>query len=164
MLIKATKMNQLCVGKLVDGYASSICEDAEKKYPYLSETEKRLQAEQDFYTYLQDFFTFPAACYFVLQDGDEYVSALRLEQYKDGCLLSALETKPNCRKRGYGKSLVHQVLAQLPEETVVYTHIKKKNEASIAVHTSCGFYTITDCATLLDGTVSREYLTMLYRK
>ncbi len=164
MLIKANKRNQLCLGKLMDVYASSNLENARRKYPYLSESEQSLQSEQDFYGYLQEFFSFPSAYCFVLPREDEYVSALRLEQYKDGYLLTALETKPNCRNNGYAKSLVQQVLAQLPEETVIYSHIEKKNKASIAVHTACGFVKLFDYATLLDGTVSRNFYTMQYKQ
>lgn len=164
MLIKANRMSHFRFSELMEVYASTNLEDGKSKYPQLFESEQRLQSEQDFYAYLQEFFKLPSTCCYILEREDIYVSALRLEPYKDGCLLTALETRPDSRNCGYGKSLVQQVLAQLPENAVVYSHIAKENEASIAVHTACGFSKFSDYAALLDGTVSQGYYTMQYIK
>jgi hypothetical protein len=108
------------------------------------------------------FFTQKSAQYFVLEDGGSYVSALRIEQYKDGLLLCALETKPGCRCKGYAKHLVNAVLNYV--SAPVYSHISKKNKPSISVHLSCGFCKLHDGARFLDGSVNALSDTYIYTK
>ena len=118
-----------------------------------------LEAEQDFYQYLrQVFFRTPGARYFVWQEGERYKSALRLEPYRDGWLLAALETAPNDRRKGCGRALVEAVLA-LPEYDRIYSHIHRENIPSIRLHESCGFRKILDYGVYIDGSVNRYTLT-----
>jgi len=86
------------------------------------------------------------------------VSALRLEPYLDGFLLSCLETAPEACGKGYGTELVKAAAAYIDGR--VYSHIHKKNAASLAVHKKASFVICADHARLLDGTVSQAYYTL----
>ena len=120
-----------------------------------------LQAEQDFYQYLRhDFFAVPGAYYALWQEGGEYVSALRFEPYKDGILLEALETAPTKRRMGYGEKLMRAVL---PMEKKIYSHVSKRNIASLNIHEKCGFQRISEQATYIDGSVNNKCCTLCFR-
>ena len=119
-----------------------------------------LQAEQDFYQYLrEDFFCVGQAYYAIWVVNGQYVSALRIEPYRDGVLLEALETAPHCRRRGYARSLMHEVLKR---EQKVYSHVAKDNTASLRVHEQCGFRRISEQAVYIDGSVNSRCCTLCY--
>lgn len=146
-------MKELSFGKLMDVYEQSNC----GRYPNLPVHQALIQAEQEQYDYLRNvFFQIPCAVICVLQEAGRYVSAVRVEPYRDGMLLTALETMPECRNRGYAVKLLTEV--QLWQEqqgdVVLYSHIDHENAASIAVHKKCGFVKISDTAAYLDGSVS----------
>lgn len=123
-----------------------------------------LEAEQDFYRYLdQVFFRTDGAVYAIWEEDGEYCSALRLEPYRDGLLLEALETAPDRRRKGYAKKLIEAVLADLQPEKV-YSHISKKNHASIQTHLSCGFEKHLDYAVYVDGSVFHQIYTFLWQR
>ncbi len=118
-----------------------------------------LTAEQDFYQYLKEgFFTEPEDCYCLWEKGGTLVSALRLQGYKDGLLLEALETAPEHRRKGHAEALVHSVLAAFADRKI-YVHIEKKNKASALLHEKCGFFKILDYAVYADGSVTRSAVT-----
>lgn len=94
------------------------------------------------------------------------VSALRCEPYLDGCLIYDLETKPDCRRRGYGNTLIKNVLDHLAGSGVnhVYSHVHKKNKVSIYIHKRLGFTEQLEYAKMLDGSISWNYFTFAYKK
>jgi RimJ/RimL family protein N-acetyltransferase len=109
--------------------------------------------EQDFYQYLREcFFTTEGAIYALWSPAGEYVSALRLEPYQDGLLLEALETAPGQRRKGYAADLITAVL-QMVGETKVYSHVSKRNTASLRTHEKCGFHRVLEHAVYADGSV-----------
>ncbi len=114
--------------------------------------------EQEFYNYLADvFFRTKRAFYAVWVDAGTYISAVRVEPYCDGVLLSALETCPEMRHAGYAQKLIRAIQKQFLEgnqQVQVYAHISRNNHASICTHTACDFQKILDYAIYLDGTVS----------
>ena len=114
--------------------------------------------------YLQDtFFDGGASCYVILDDGVRYLSALRLEPYKDGLLLSGFQTHPDFRNRGYGTMLLERVVKLFSVDGMnIYSHIHNRNGASLKLHSRCGFKKLSDAAVLLDGTVTSQYITMVY--
>lgn len=152
MLYLARSLRQLHFGKLMEVYIEGNLEKA-------GET-GLLQAELDFYQYLdQCFFSTPDAVYALWEEGTEYVSALRLEPYKDGMLLSALETAPQHRRKGYANRLIDAVLAEFSDVSI-YSHVSKNNVASLAVHEKSGFTKISDSATYIDGSVNDKSVTL----
>ena len=132
---------------LMDVYAQSNRENGAVYFPQLSELQGISMVEQQFYTFLQEvFFKTTDSRYCVWLEDGRYVSALRLEPYRDGLLLEALETAPQNRRKGYGRP--------------VYSHIGKRNTASMALHMGCGFEKIQDCAVYIDGSVSQNAVTL----
>lgn len=123
------------------------------------------RAEQDFYQYLREcFFKTPGAVYCVWQEGSVYVSALRLEPYRDGLVLAGLETPPDRRNQGYAAALIRAVQSWLVEQGrgILYSHISHRNGASIGVHQKCGFRKILDHAVYVDGSVDSRAGTYVY--
>ena len=116
----------------------------------------------DVVDYLYEFFRMPGSVCLIWDTDGAYQSALRLEPYSDGYLLTGLETAPDTRRMGYGYELMQAALVYLKNvgSTKVYAHIKKNNVPSLKLHEKCGFSMFSDCATLLDGTVSQLYVTV----
>ncbi len=159
MLLIARCTADLDFPQLMQVYAESNRENAADFYPFESPQRQIAMAEQAFYEYLQlEFFPQPNALYAIWQVSGQYVSALRLEPYRDGLLLEALETAPDCRSRGFAAALIEAVKPLTHEK--LYSHISKRNSASLHVHEKCGFRKILDYAEYVDGTVSQNSCTM----
>ena len=92
-----------------------------------------------------------------------YTACVRAEPYHDGCLLTCLETAPDCRRRGFAYSLITALLQYLEELGYrrAYVHVAKRNHASVRLHQKAGFCVISDFARLIDGTVSQNYFTLV---
>lgn len=165
MLFLAKNLKEIAFSALMDVYMESNLENSEEFWPDLPESTRLLRAEQEFYQYLRESF-FPAegAVYAIWQEDGRYVSALRLEPYRDGLLLEALETAPLQRRKGYAKKLLKAVQAYLSEQSAVkvYSHVGKKNTASLAVHEKCGFQRISEQAVYIDGSVNSYCCTMCW--
>lgn len=161
MLILATSLRELRFGELMDVYADSNREKAEE-WPNLPRGYALTLAEQDFRQYLDEvFFRTPGAVCAVWEESGEYVSTLRLEPYKDGLLLEGLETHPAHRKRGYAAALI-RVVQQHPGIGKIYSHVNKRNTASLKTHEKCGFRQISDHAVYINGSVDFRCCTMCY--
>lgn len=131
-------------------------------FPDLPAGQQMIRAEQNFYQYLQEgFYSVPGAVYAIWVEKDVYVCALRLEPYEDGILLEALETAPSERRKGYAEKLIRAVQMHFSQK--IYSHVSKKNTASLRVHEKCGFYEILDYAKYIDGSVVRTAVTLRYQ-
>ena len=160
MLHIVKSMAQLDFSRLMAVYEEGNRENAEELYPELPGGQALLQAEQDFYQYLREcFFATHGAYYAVWVENGDYRSALRIEPYKDGVLLAALETHPQYRRRGYAEKLIRDVLAM---ENKIYSHVSKKNKASLAIHEKCGFTRISEQAAYIDGSVNAKSCTLCW--
>ena len=162
MLI-ARKMQELNFSALMGVYIEGNTESGQELYPDRSPFEQLRLAEEDFYRYLtEDFFRQKDALYFVLTEGNIYVSALRVEPYQDGLLLQALETCPDMRRRGYAKRLMTDAIQYLKNNGYkkVYSHVSASNQPSLKTHYGCGFKKKSDHAVYLDGTVSANAFTL----
>ena len=158
MLYIARSMRELNFAALMEVYIEGNRENAAENYPDLPEGQGLLQAEQSFYQYLrEDFFRVPGAYYAIWQEAGRYVSALRLEPYRDGLLLEALETAPEQRRKGYAEVLIR---AALPGQGKVYSHVHKRNIPSLRIHEKCGFRRISEQAVYIDGSVNDRCCTM----
>ena len=127
------------------------------------QSNRDFREEEKMLSYLREgFFSIRGAVCALWEVDGRYVSALRFEPYKDGCLITALETAPEDRRKGYAKCLLQAMTSRysLP----VYSHIEKNNKASLNLHRYCGFEVCSDSALLLDGTVTQNYFTMMYCK
>lgn len=153
MICIAKSLQELDFCQLMEVYEEGNQENGMEFWPDLPQGQQILRAEQDFYQYLREcFFTTEGAVYALWEVDGAYVSALRLEPYQDGLLLEALETAPQRRRMGYASQLIRAVLEQVGEQKV-YSHVSKRNTASLRTHASCGFHRILEHAVYADGSV-----------
>ena len=160
MLKVIRSMAELPFGRLMEIYVQSNRETG-KQWPNECPERQIALAEEAFYGYLrQCFFTRPGSLYFIWEEQGQAVCALRCESYADGMLLTALETEPTSRGKGYATQLLNGVLGYL-EKGKVYVHIRQDNTASQTVHERCGFVKVKSGARMLDGSYSSDYDTYL---
>lgn len=116
-----------------------------------------LQDFEDYWRY--EFFSVPGASCAVLELDGNYMSVLRLEPYRDGLLITGLETAPEHRSKGMATNLLSGVIQRLKAAggSRLYSHIERRNKPSVCVHRSCGFCLLLDYAVFLDGSVSQKY-------
>lgn len=161
MLYLATRLAELDFARLMELYIEGNRENAAEFYPNLPEGQGLLCQEQSFRQYLEEvFFAGSGTVYAIWEEKGIYISALRLEPYEDGLLLEALETAPDFRRKGNAEKLIRAVQAAFP--TRIYSHVSKRNRASLAVHEKCGFSQILDYARYIDGSVARNAVTLCY--
>ena len=154
MLVFAKRFGDISFEKLMKVYRDSCRENGLEFWPMETPERQVALAEQDFYDYLiRSFFPVEGAVYAILQMNERYVSALRLEPYRDGLLLEALETAPDCRCKGYAKNLIQAVLDQYAG-VKIYSHVDKRNLPSLRTHETCGFRRILEYAVYIDGSVN----------
>lgn len=162
MLLLAHSLRDFSFSKLMEVYIEGNLENAEEFYPDLPDGQKLMQAEQDFYQYLHEvFFCMPSAVYAVWEEQGRYLSALRLEPYRDGLLLEALETEPSSRRQGYAEQLICAVQNHFRDQKM-YSHVGKKNLPSLRVHEKCGFRRISEHAVYIDGSVNQRTCTLCW--
>ena len=163
MLILARSLRELRFGALMGVYLQGNQEKAERDYPEEPAGAGLRLAEEDFYRYLREcFFRTPGAAYAVWEEGGSYVSALRLEPYRDGVLVNALETAPQQRRKGYASRLLEAVLGTL--DGPVYSHVAKRNLPSLALHERLGFRRIQETALYLDGSLDHRACTLRWMR
>lgn len=155
-------MKELDFAKLMAVYEESNRENGAENYPDEPLFRQLFLQEENFYQYLQQvFFVTHGAVCAVWEETGEYRAALRLEPYKDGLLLEALETAPAYRRKGYARQLIQAIQAQFSEEKI-YSHVHKRNAPSLAIHEACGFQRISEQATYIDGSVNSRCCTLCY--
>ena len=119
-------------------------------------------SESEFYEDLTSFLFDPDRfCCLWVCDG-RYAACVRVEPYRNGILMTCLETAPERRRKGIAQALLSSVFELLRQQgcRFVYVHINKKNRPSLALHNKLGFRVIADSARLADGTVSQKFFTM----
>lgn len=162
MLLLCYQRKELNFSSLMEVYEEGNRLNGAEHYPDLPAGQQLMRAEQDFFSYLQTvFFSQPGDIYCIWEEDGRYVSALRLQAFRDGLLLEALETHPQYRCRGYAHRLIQEVLVQLHPERV-YSHISPRNGASVAVHSKAGFRKISNHARYADGSFNSHCGTYLY--
>lgn len=163
MLKIISKYHELDASSLMEVYKEGNLQKGMELYPACSEYEQLAFAEQDHREYLREFFHSKGAFLAAWEVQGRYASALRMEPYRDGFLLTALETAPRLRGKGCATELLRQTLAYVAGSfsLPVYSHVKKSNIASLAVHKKCGFQIILDHAVYLDGSVFTDSYTLL---
>ena len=166
MLQIIDSLNELPFAALMEIYAEGNAKNGRERYPNLPASQQRLEAEQDFYAYLDLFFRQSDSHYFLWVIDGIYVSALRIEPYSDGYLIAALETMPSRRNLGYGKALLAEAVLWIEKHNSfpVYSHISKGNAVSIAVHKAVGFTEYLPYCRYADGSVSHNGITFKHIK
>ena len=124
------------------------------------------RAVSEFYEDLLNFFSQPGAIYALWEEESTYRCCLRVEPYKDGVLITGIETVPQMRNKGYATKLLSAVVEEMLQSgvTVLYSHVDKGNIPSRKLHEKCGFVLHLDYAVLLDQTVSRNMYTLCVKK
>ena len=161
MLKIARKMNDFSFGKLMEVYEEGNLENGQDLWPEEPQWRQIALAEQEFYQYLQQvFFKSEGARYLICEEGNRYISALRLEPYRDGLLLEALETMPKHRNQGHAAKLVNAAIEYAGAK--IYSHVSKRNMASLKTHEKCGFRRIAENAVYADGSVTSRSFTLCW--
>lgn len=155
---------QLNKAQLQQVYEQSILEDGQKRYRSLPEQLQILRATEDFYDYVDLFLGDEKSMYAVWVTDGVYNAALRVEGYRDGYLLSGLETSLRSRRKGCATALVRSVQEFLSQSGhyKLYSHVDRNNEASLQVHRNCEFSRILEYAVYIDGSVSHNACTLCY--
>lgn len=164
MLIFADNLRAINFSMLMDVYAEGNMENGAARYPHASQQQQLMYAEQDFYQYLNEvFFRNHDAVYAIWADHCRYTAALRLEPYRDGLILCALETRPDAREQGFASALIRATVERLSQYSsgTIYSHVSKSNLPSLAVHRNCGFTVCMEHAVYLDGSVNQNCYTMV---
>lgn len=154
MLYITQNMDGISYAELMRVYEESNRKHGEEMYSRFTRPEKILLAEQDLYSYLRSMLN-AGGWLAVWEVSGCYQSALRLEPYADGLLVTALETAPETRNKGYANALLHAVVQYFPR-VKIYAHIHSDNIISLHVHEKNGFVKVQDFAEFLDGSVSTE--------
>lgn len=93
-------------------------------------------------SFLKDFIKNPKQIILVEEVDDVWVSGLRaIETIETHWFLEAVETKPEERRKGYGKSLLQHTIDYLKRNGMkeLSCTISKNNFKSQALHRKCGF-------------------------
>ena len=135
--------------KLMEIYAESNAENAEDFFPEIEDRAEALRrTEEAFLGFLrEEFFTGPDPSCWVLEEDGIWVSALRLNRLKPGFYyLEALETRPDCRKRGCASRLLRGMLGTLAKEGSfrLCDCVGKRNLPSLRTHEACGFRIVSE--------------------
>lgn len=162
MLIITEKMNELSFGRLMELYAEENLNTGRIRWPEEPQWRQVALAEEEFREFLcQVFFRTAGARYLICEEQGWYVSALRLEPYRDGLLLEALETAPDCRRKGYASGLIQAAILVAAEQKI-YAHVDHHNAASLRTHEKCGFIKLLDYAAYIDGSVDSRCCTLCH--
>ena len=157
---------KLNMGQLSRLYEEEIQFNGAKNYPYLDQNRQILESEQDAYAYYREFLSQSDAFFAVWLEDQHYQCGMRVEPYRDGVLITGLETHPSCRCSGYASMLMEQTRDYLLDNgvTKIYSHIRNDNLPSIRVHRKCGFIKIQDTASFLDHSADIHSGTYLLQK
>lgn len=149
MLLRFDRFSDLDPRKLMDIYAESNLDNTAYFYPEITDKAEAVRRmEERFLEYLdQNFFHTPGPSLWVLEVDGRWVSALRLNELKPGFYyLEALETSPDCRRRGYSSRLLTELIETLKQRGPFELHdcVGKKNKASLRTHLKCGFQIVAE--------------------
>ena len=149
MMIKITEYQELDTRKLMDVYAEGNYENTEYFFP--DEEDKSIavqKVEAGFLNFLKnDFFSKSDAIYWILDIDGIWVSALRTCMIQDDLYyMEALETRPDCRRKGYEATLLSGVVEAFKENGSfrLCSCVSKRNVASLKTHEKCGFRIVSE--------------------
>ncbi len=122
-------------------YIEASYEIAKEKNPELADLSDAIKKEEFYFVekFLGKFMSKNENTYYVLEENNKWVSALRLTKFEDFYYMEALETAPEYRKKGYACKLIQEVIRYLGEGVVIRSNVRKTNTASLVTHKKCGF-------------------------
>lgn len=129
----------------------------------VSQMEQLCQQKQDVDYLRFEFFRKEGALCCLWMEQERCVSLARVEPWRDGFLLTGLQTAADRRRCGCAASLLTEICAYLKAQgaSKLYSHVGKGNVASVRTHKACGFCKISDMAAYLDGSVDGKAATYL---
>ena len=165
------RFEELDFPKLMEIYRESNLENIPYFFPEETDPERGLrQVEAGFRDYLEkDFFESPKNRYYVLEDGERWASAIRLSPIPErerSWFAEALETAPDCRRRGYARKLMELLCYALAKEGPfeLTDSVSKRNLPSLGFHESVGFTVYQENAVSpLDGEENPREKGLRYR-
>ena len=166
MLKIIRSLSDLKFSQLMHVYTESNALNGASNFPNDTPEIQIHKAEVEFYHYLDSvFFRQKSSFYAVWTVGDTYTAALRIEPYSNGLLLSALETAPEARCKGYATALIRNVQELLNQQGsgMLYSHVSASNIPSLTTHKNCGFEVTKDYAVYSDGSVMHNCFTLVYK-
>lgn len=171
MLLEFTTMTDDQAMRMIRSIYTEGCREnaqLEWRHPDTSDLAAAIAAEeQDFLEFVREFLSEERNRYYVLEENDEWVSALRLTHIDDFYYLEALETAENHRKEGCAVHLMNEVITLLRTRGAVElrSNVDKENTASLATHKKCGFEIAEENGVnYISGTQSEYVYGMLYRE
>lgn len=170
-LLRIERFEDLDFPKLMEIYRESNLENIPYFFPEESDEALGLRrVEAGFRDYLKDgFFTEPGNRYYVLADGERWVSAFRLYPIpgrERAWYAEALETAPTLRRRGCARKLLELLCRELAKEGPfeLRDSVGKGNLPSLAFHENAGFTVCQeDSVSPLDGEENPRAKGLRYR-
>lgn len=149
MILQFSALAQMNMERLMQIYAESNMENAACFYPHEQDRHKAVRLCEDrFYEYLKtDFYTQSDRIYWILEEEGQWVAALRTSRIKEhSYYVEALETKPECRRRGCAVRLFQGVMENLQADGPfsLWDCVSKDNTPSVKAHLKCGFKIAAD--------------------
>lgn len=168
MILEISSYDGLDPEKLMAVYAEGNEENIDYFYPGAEDRAQALrQVEAGFLDYLRaDFFSRPGSSYWVLEEEDVWLSAVRLSRIREGLYyLEALETHPAHRRQGCAVRLLGAVCDALKKRGSfrLCDCVGVQNLASRRTHERCGFCAVAEPGFDYlrnapdEGTVGMEY-------
>lgn len=161
MLLITQRIEDISYAQLMCVYEETNRKHGALRYSRSTPVEQLIFAEQDLYSYLRQALEEGAWFSAWVEEGN-FMSALRLEPYHDGFLITALESAPTHRRKGYANALL-QAVAGTFETEKIYSHVFADNAISIRLHEKNAFVRVMDSAVLLDGTLTCDAYTYMYK-
>lgn len=167
MLVEKRNFTDSEMEALLDIYDESNIENVPYFYPDLDDMDEgKRRVRESFAGYIRDdFLKCPGNSYFILGDDGKWVCALRLYALEKCYYIEALETAPECRRRGCAARLMELVKEHLRRfgPFVIRDCVSKRNQPSLATHKSCGFVIDSDPGKdYLDGSTNERDYGMAY--
>lgn len=149
MLLQLRTFDEIDRRRLMDIYRESNLENTDYFYPELTDKQAAVRrVERDFLRYLEtDFLASEKNALLVWEEQGIWTCALRLYCVRDGLYyIEALETRPDCRRRGYASRLLRETAELLKRRGTfrLCDNVGKENTASLAAHQACGFSIVAE--------------------
>lgn len=149
MLLRFDSFADLNTDQLMKIYIESNTENSACFFPDEKDMQKAiLLCEESFIKYLKDdFYSQAGRTYWVWEENGQWISALRTYLINDDLYyIEALETRPECRKQGYGEKLLMMIIEELKAQGdfELCDCVSKENIASLKTHLKAGFLIVSD--------------------